>query len=175
MTEENEEGGMRRLWSRDLLNIVTAVKDGTLEYEDKPKKSIDWRSYNEAQLNELADMLKMIRDSVDIAVKRILVREMGKHDGPGRPAIDSGDIVKIMLLQGYFGVSDRVAGGLLKVFDTKLGISKTFSYKTIERGYDPERTKEILDEVFRLTNEWSSFAEGTVSIDGTGDPTGIGT
>lgn len=169
---ENTNKGVRRVWSRDLHNLVSGIKDGTFKYEDKPKKSIDWRSYNEAQLNELADMLQMIKESVDIAVERIKSREQHiKTNGPGRPSIPNGDIVKVLLLQTYFGCSDRIAGGLLKVFDSKLGISSAFSYKTIERGYDPERTKEILDEVFKLTNEWSNFNEDTAGIDGTGDPT----
>lgn len=172
MTEKDEEGAMRRLWTRDLRNILQAVKDGTFEYEEKETKKIDWKSYNEAQLNELADMLKMIRDSVDIAVERIKIREQKEiRQGPGRPSVPSGDIAKVLLLQSYFGVSDRIAGGLLKVFDTKLGISQTFSYKTIERGYDPERTKIIFDEIFKLTNEWSNFAENMFGVDGTGDPT----
>ncbi len=169
---EDEEGAMRRLWTRDLRNILQAVKDGTFRYEEKEAKKIDWRSYNEAQLNELADMLKMIRDSVDIVVERIKAREHGEtRKGPGRPPVPDGGIAKVLLLQSYLGVSDRVAGGLLRVFDAKLGISQTFSHKTIERGYDPERTRAISDEVFRLTSEWSNFAENIFGVDGTGDPT----
>lgn len=172
IAENEEEGSMRRLWTRDLRNILQAVKDGTFRYEEREEKKIDWKLYNEAQLNELADMLKMIRNSVDIAVERIKTREQKEiRQGPGRPPIPSGDIAKVLLLQSYFGVSDRVAGGLLKVFDSKLGISQTFSYKTIERGYDPERTKIIFDEIFKLTNEWSNFAENMFGVDGTGDPT----
>jgi transposase len=171
MEEKDEDGAMRRLWSRDLRNILSAVKDGSFKYEGKEKKSINWRSYNEAQLNELADMLKMIRYSVGIAAERIRTREPNETKrGPGRPPIPYEDVAKVLLLQSYFGVSDRVAGGLLKVFDTKLGISETFSYKTIERGYDPERTKLIFDEIFKLTNEWSNFVEDTFGTDGTGDP-----
>ena len=174
MADKEEEGAMRRLWTRDLRNILQAVKDGTFKYEEKEEKKIDWKSYNEAQLNELADMLKMIRDSVDIAVERIEAREQKETEtrkGPGRPPVPNRDIAKVLLLQSYFGVSDRVAGGLLKVFDSKLGISQIFSYKTIERGYDPERTKIIFDEIFKLTNEWSNFAENMFGVDGTGDPT----
>ena len=170
MTEAIGEG-MRRLWSRDLQNIVLAVRNKTFKYEGKPKKSMDWASYNEAQLNELADMLQIIKESVDIAVERVNSRQDVKPKGPGRPPVPDGNIAKVLLLQGYFGVSDRVAGGLLKVFDTKLGISEKFSYKTIERGYDPERTKPIFDEIFKLTNEWSNFNENMAGIDGSGDPT----
>jgi transposase len=167
---DNIGENMRRVWSRDLHNLVSGIRDGTFKYEEKPKKSIDWSSYNEAQLNELADMLKIIKDSVDIAAHNIRETHT-KIKGPGRPRFPNGDVTKALLLQSYFGASDRLAAGLLKVFDSKLGISKDFSYKTIERGYDPERTKEILDEVFRLTNEWSNSNETTFGVDGSGDPT----
>ena len=38
---ENIENGMRRLWSRDLQNIVTAIRSGEFEYEEKGVKRID--------------------------------------------------------------------------------------------------------------------------------------
>lgn len=169
---ENIGNNMKRIWSKDVQNLVSSIRDGTFKYEDKPKKSIDWRLYNEAQLNELADMLTIIKDSIDIAVQNINEREQYKKTkSAGRPRFPDGDVAKILLLQSYFGSSDRLTAGLLKVFDAKLKISKKFSYKTIERGYDPARTKEIFDEVFRLTNTWSNFNETTFGADGSGDPT----
>ncbi len=165
---------MRRLWARDLQGLVSNIRNGTFKYKHEPKKRINWRSYNEAQLNELADVLFIIKEIVELAYERIIFRQIPyKKKGPGKPLINNRDLVKIMLLQCYFGSSDRVAGGLLRIFDLKLGIKEPFSYKTIERGYDPDRTKEILDEVFKITNEWSNFNEDIGSIDGTGDPTTI--
>ncbi len=46
-----------------------------------------------------------------------------------------------------------------------------FSYKTIERGYEPDRTKELLDEVLIIMNEAGNPFEKVFSTDGTGDPT----
>jgi transposase len=166
--------GMRRLWSRDLQNIVTAVRNKTFVYEEKEEKPIDWRMYNLAQVNELADMLEIIKHAVDIAEVRITPRP-GHHimaRFPGRPrTISESAVVKLMLLQTYFGLSNRISGGMLRVFNAKLGISENFTYKTIERGYDPEQTWRLLYEVFTLTNEWSNFNEDTFGTDGTGDPT----
>ena len=51
-----------------------------------------------------------------------------------------------MLMQAYFGMSNRITEGFLRLFGEKLGISSEFSYKTILCGYDSERTKKILDE-----------------------------
>jgi len=166
--------GMRRIWSRDLQNIVTAIRSKTFVYEEKEKKQIDWRMYNLAQVNELADMLEIIKYSVDTAEVRIAIRP--EHQitvrFPGRPKIISESaIVKLMILQTYFGLSNRISGGLLRVFNAKLGIAESFTYKTLERGYDPEQTWRILDEVLALTNEWSNFNEDTFGTDGTGDPT----
>ncbi len=73
-------------------------------------------------------------------------------------------------MQSYFGISNRIAEGFLRLFREKLGITSDFSYKTIERGYDPERSKELLDEVFRITNEIGNSFEDKFGIDGTGDP-----
>lgn len=56
-------------------------------------------------------------------------------------------------MQAYFGMPNRIAEGFLRLFSEKRGIFSSFSYKTIERGYDPERTEKLLDEVHRITNE----------------------
>lgn len=69
---------MRRLWSRDLQNIVTAIRSGEFEYEEKEKRRIDWRKYDEAQVNEIADVLQMMNDSVDTSFERMRLREPKK-------------------------------------------------------------------------------------------------
>jgi transposase len=73
-------------------------------------------------------------------------------------------------MEAYFGVSDRISEGLLDLFREKLSISSDFSYKTIERAYDPERSQELIDEVLKITNEVGNSKEKKFSIDGTGDP-----
>ena len=73
-------------------------------------------------------------------------------------------------MQAYFGMPNRIAQGFLGLFGGKLGISSEFSYKTIERGYDPERTRKILDEVLKIMNEAGNPPEKIFSTDGTGDP-----
>ena len=167
----NEIGeGMRRLWSADLQNLVKAIRNGEFEYEEKEEKPIDWGKYDTAQINEVADMLHSINLAVDVAFERVRSREERKIRVSGRPPIPADDIAKLMLLQGYVGFSNRVATGFLKMF-TAIRFSNNFSYKTLERGYDPLRTRPILDEVFKLTNEWSNFNEDTAGIDGSGDPT----
>jgi hypothetical protein len=73
-------------------------------------------------------------------------------------------------METYFGVSDRVSQGFLRLFREKLGISSDFTYKTIARSYDPLRSEELLDEIFKITNEIGNSREKKFGIDGTGDP-----
>src|SRR5438128_10969568 len=116
-------------------------------------------------------MLYTIRKLVDEAVNRLPAEGL-ERKGPGRPPIHPpADVAKVLLMQSYFGVSKRVAAGLALVFKEKLRLSDTFSYKTVERGYDPGPVTRILEEVFRLTNEYGNAKEDTFSTDGSGDPT----
>lgn len=151
-----------------MRELAKSVRDGTYQYDGKSKRSLDFSTYNEAQANELADTLNLIRKFVDRASARIPERH---RNGRGRPPIPARDVAKALLLQACFGVSDRVAAGLVRLFREKLGISMEFGYKTIERGYDPGPVAELLREVFRLTNEYGNSKETTFAFDGTGEPT----
>lgn len=158
----------KKFRTKDLQSIIKSVRDGIFEYKEKEEPEINWAKYDEAQINEISDVLDNIRNVVDLAYKRIPDES---HKGPGAQPIPTKDIVKVLLMQSYFGHSNRVAAGYLKLFREKLGLSKDFSYKTIERGYDPERTKRLLEEVFRITNEIGNSYEDKISFDGSGDPT----
>jgi transposase len=85
----------------------------------------------------------------------LLLPYTGIEEGGGSPPVSLQDIVKVMPMQAYFGMPNRVAHGFLRLFGDKLGISSEFSYKTIERGYDPEKTKKILVKCF--THLWTKY------------------
>jgi hypothetical protein len=154
----------RRLIVEELRETVSRVRKGEFPYQEKEPKKINFAEYNQAQINEIADLLETIRNIVDAADQR--TQKTSEQKGPGRPSTP----VKVLLMQSYFGVSNRVTQGFLRLFREKLGIAADFSYKTIERGYDPERSKELLEEVFAITNEVGNSKESKFSIDGTGDP-----
>jgi len=133
---------MARKTAEDLRNLVKSVRDKSYPYERREEKNnMNWHNYDNAQVNEIADVLDKIRDVSDMASSRI----PEERKGPGRPSVPSSDIVKVMLMQAYSGMLNRVTQGLLTLFMEKLSISSEFSYKTIERGYYPERTEKILD------------------------------
>jgi transposase len=166
--EEDQEKRRSRRTTDELRELARSVRDGTYHYEGKPRRSLDFSTYNEAQANELADTLNLIRKFADRASARVPER---RRRGRGRPPVPARDVAKALLLQACFGVSDRVAAGLVRLFREKLGISTEFGYKTIERGYDPGPVSELLREVFRLTNEHGNSKETTFAFDGTGEPT----
>ena len=152
--------------AEDLKDLVKSVRDRSFPYEKRVPEKRNWSHYDDAQVNEIADILETIRDVVDAAVPNL----PGRKKTAGRPPVPTSDIVKVMLMQTYFGMPDRIAEWFLRLFGEKLGISSSFSYKTIERGYDPERTKELPDEVHRIMNLSGNPEENVFSTDGTGDP-----
>ena len=137
---------MARKNVEDLRNLVKSVRDQSFSYEKREPAERNWHQYDQAQVNEIADVLETIRDVVNVASSRIPEEKRR----PGRPSVPASDIVKVMLMETYFGMPNRIAEGFLRLFGEKLGVSSEFSYKTIERGYDPGRSKKLLDEVLRI-------------------------
>lgn len=156
-----------------LRGLIGTIREQEFPYEPRPESKTRWRDYNLAQCREIVEMISLIRDLVDQAGKRLGISSPPMPSGPGRPPVNPLDIAKILLLQSYFGVSNRVASGLVLLFLEKLGLTSDFSYKTIERGYERKDVREILDEVFKLTNEPIEGLEKVFSVDGSGVPTSV--
>jgi transposase len=157
---------------RKLDELIKELKDKEFKYIPREEREIDWSSYDEAQLNEINDMLLMIRDTVDEAAMRLGIRG-AKFEGPGRPPYPPEDLAKAILLQQFFCAANRMAAGLVLLFKEKMGIKRAFSYKTIERAYDDPLVTLILNEVFKMTQEPVKELEKNFSADGTGVPTSM--
>ena len=161
---------VERKKQRLLRQIISSVRDQKFDYNSKEPKKRDWFRYDRAQCREIVEMFELIRLLVDTAERRV-----GAELEPsleGRPPITRpADAAKVMLMQSYFQVANRPAEGLMILFSDRLGLSTEFSYKTLERSYDNEQVRKILDEVFRLTNEPVKMLETISSIDGSGYPT----
>ena len=153
-----------------VRKIVTAAREGVLAYEKKEPVPRSWSAYDLAQTREIADTLELTRHLVDAAEERLAARAVRRARQRGRPPTPAADIAKVLIMQTYFGVPNRVAEGLLLLFGEKLGISHEFSYKTIERGYDREAVNRLLDKVVELTNVPIQGLEKVFSVDGTGMP-----
>jgi transposase len=68
----------------------------------------------------------------------------------------------------YFGLSNRAAQGYMLLFKEKLELTTTFSYKTIKRVYGDLDVRQILEEVFELTNRPVRDLEHEFGSDTTG-------
>lgn len=156
-----------------LRKVIDQVREKEFPYESREKKKVNWSMYDVAQCQEIADMIELIRELVDSAVERLEKLKPKAQRGPGRPPTPPSDVAKVLLLQSYLDVPNRVAEGMIYLFSEKLGLSKGFSYKTIERGYDRESVNEILNMVFNLTNEPVRDLEKRFSVDGSGTPTSV--
>lgn len=104
-------------------------------------------------------MLLLIKKVVDKAESNLNLQEAQDTVGPGRPRNSPSDEAKVILLQQYFCVSNRVAAGYALLFKEKLNLKKTFSYKTIERAYENSEVTLVLQEVFKLTQSPVSHRE----------------
>lgn len=161
---------VERKRQRLLRQIISDVRDKKFDYKPKRAKKRDWFKYDRAQCREIVEMLELIKLLVDTAERRV-EPDFGP-DSKGRPPIARpADVAKVMLMQSYFQTANRPAEGLMILFSDRLGLSTEFSYKTLERGYDDEQVRKILEEVFRLTNEPVKMLETMSSVDGSGYPT----
>jgi transposase len=152
--------------------LLKKMKNDEFKYIPKEEKQIDWAKYDKAQINEINNMLLLMRDMADEASRRLKIDEL-LNGGPGRPPVSPRDLAKAILMQQYFGVSNRVAEGLVLLFREKMRIRNTFSYKTIERAYENPLVTLILHEVFRMTQEPVNDREHSFGIDGSGLSTSI--
>ncbi len=156
---------------RKFDELMERLGKDEFKYVKRKENEIDWSSYDRAQINEINDMLLLIRDAVEEAALRLSIDHMLKRAGPGRPQNDPADLAKAVLIQQYFTVSNRTAEGLVQLFMEKMRIKNSFSYKTIERAYEDPLVTLILREVFRLTQMPVRDKEHGFSADGTGLPT----
>nr|AFK24947.1 hypothetical protein Josef01_19c08_04 [uncultured archaeon] len=52
-----EDGTGQRHTTEELRELVRSVRDGTFHYDGRPKKSLDWSTYDELQVREVSSML----------------------------------------------------------------------------------------------------------------------
>jgi hypothetical protein len=138
-----------------LKKLLSSIDNGEFTYQKKKKEHIDWTVYDCAQIHEISNMLKKIRDAVDHAC--IELDSDSRPRSRGRPPVHPGDVTQ----------------GFIQLFKEKLGITSEFSYKTIGRGYERKDVREILERIHELTQVPILDEEHDFSIDGTGLSTSI--
>jgi transposase len=153
-----------------LTELIKDVRNRKYKYVAVEEKPIDWRSYKEAQINEMNDYLVLVREIIDE-----IHRELGDIDQGrvGKPPKSCFDRAKAIMIQQYFEASNRIAEGLTRLFKEKLGIKDELTYKDIETAYESPYVVMVLKLLFEKTNEPVAGLEHEFSGDGTGLPTSI--
>jgi len=150
---------------KKLRFLLKGYDEGWLKYEPKEKKEIDFNKYTIAQVNEINNVLLLIRHIVDDAYCSI-----PETEGMGRPSKSSCDKAKAVLMQQFFQCSNRVAEGFVKLFREKLGIKERLTYKDIERAYENPEVALIIHAAHQISNDPVKSREKDFCIDGTGIP-----
>ncbi|KXB04457.1 hypothetical protein AKJ50_02380, partial [candidate division MSBL1 archaeon SCGC-AAA382A13] len=104
---------------KKLDEIVGKLRNDNFDYIPQEEKEINWSKYDEAQINEINDMLLLIRDVVDGAARRLDL-DIEEPEGRGRPPLPAPDLAKAVLIQQYFDVSNRITAGLVLLFKEKM-------------------------------------------------------
>lgn len=65
-------------------DLMKRVKSGEFKYQPKESAKIDWSKYDRAQVNEMNEMLLLMREAVDEASARLCVDNLLKRRGAGR-------------------------------------------------------------------------------------------
>jgi len=155
---------------RDLVReILTANRNGNLRYESRPKPRTNWTLYDAAATQELPDVLRLIEAFTQQAAT---IFPATPQRGSGRRPIPRHLVARALLTQSFLELANRPAQGATQAL--KHHEATAFSYKTIERGYSDPIVRQVLDEVFRLTNLPLRGLETTFSIDGSGMTTAAG-
>jgi transposase len=154
---------MERKAQADLRETIRQLKEKEFKYAPRPEKEIDWRAYNEAQLNDLRFFLTQTRELVDKAAVLLPQKR-----GVGRPPKQAADVAKAVLLMEYLQVSERAASTWTWVFKEKLAITDELSPRTIGRGFEDEDVRFILETMFAWTAKRFDEVETSVAIDATG-------
>ena len=154
-----------RAEQKKLRFLLKGYEEGWLKYEPREKKEIDFNKYTIAQVNEINNVLLLIRHIVDQAYQSI-----PESSQEGRPSKSASDKAKAVLMQQFFQCSNRVAAGFVDLFREKLRIKENLTYKDIERAYENSDVALILHVAHQLSNEPVASKEKNFSIDGTGLP-----
>jgi transposase len=127
-------------------------------YESEEIRPIDWSAYTQAQINDVKNLLRFIREKVD---ETHYLPVPGKV---GRPLTDPKILAKAILLAEFLGSPERPAEGWMSVLGPAVGIFQELDDRVIGEAYDHPEVLHILKQVF----EKNKNSDGRLSVDGTG-------
>lgn len=157
---------MKKLPVRILEDILEQVSERKFPYESKEPVQRNWSAYNRARINELANVLDLIRQYVDDVDEYELpskLSNMGKDE-----SISVYDKAKAVLLTEFLEADERTGSGWVNILGPRLGMTSEMSPRTIGRAYYDDRVQALLDLVFKKTSAAVQGKETSFSGDSTG-------
>lgn len=126
-------------------------------YKAQEKRKINWSEYNLAQISEAKELMRKIRELVNLDA-------LIQTKSVGRPLTNPKDLAKAILVAELLGLPERQSQGWLEILSPFLGISSNLDDRVIGRGYNRLEVLFILKEVFEKTKT----SDGKLMGDGTG-------
>lgn len=126
-------------------------------YPKQEHRKIFWPEYNLSKINELTDILTLIKEfvnGVDYKEKRSV----------GRPPVSPIVLTKAILFCELVGLPERQAQGGLRLVGPFLGIHEELDDRVIGEGYNRLDVLMILQEIFEKTK----ISDGKLGGDGSG-------
>lgn len=148
---------MTKLPNQQFKAMVPLLREKEF-YESEEPRPIMWSAYTQAQINDVKEMLRFIREKVD---ETHYLPVPGKV---GRPLTDPKILVKAILLAEFLGSPERPAQGWISVLGPAVGIFQELDDRVIGDAYDHPEIIYILKQVF----EKNKSSDGLLSGDGTG-------
>jgi len=148
---------MVTLPTRQFQQMVPLLREKGF-YEHKELREISWPEYNLAQVKEIKEILKFIKESVDMSYS--IVSE-GKV---GRPLTDAKILAKAVLLAEYLQSTERMSEGWADVLGPVVGIFEHLDDRVVGEAYGRVEVLHLLRQVF----DKSKTSDGMLSGDGTG-------
>ena len=126
-------------------------------YEAEPQRLIDWPAYTQAQIDDVKEALRFIREKVD---ETSYLPMPGKT---GRPLTDPKILAKAILLAELLGSPERPSQGWTGILGPAIGIPHEIDDRVIGEAYNNIEVLHILRQVFNNNKK----SDGRLSGDGT--------
>lgn len=126
-------------------------------YPEQKHREVSWPEYNLSKINELKDILTLIRRSVNNV-------NYAQDRGVGRPSVNPKVLAKAILFCELVGLPERQAQGWLEIIGPFLGIHEKIDDRVIGEGYNRVDVLIILQEIFEKTK----ISDGKLGGDGSG-------
>ena len=144
------------LFNQKFRKLVPKLREKGF-YKTQEKRTINWPEYNLAQISEATELMRKIRELVNLYA-------LIPNKSVGRPLTDPKDLVKAILVAELLGLPERQSQGWLEILSPFLGINSNLDDRVIGRAYNRLEVLFILKEVFEKTKT----SNGKLMGDGTG-------